>query len=118
MAFDIETTKAPLKFPDQAVDQVMMISYMIDGQGFLITNREIVSEDIDDFEYTPKEGYEGPFTIFNEADEVFLFYYQNSPVLMILSSRRPQSDASSNTSERQSQQSWQPSTETFSISLS
>ncbi|KAH9829902.1 DNA polymerase epsilon subunit 1 [Rhodofomes roseus] len=69
MAFDIETTKAPLKFPDQQIDQVMMISYMIDGQGFLITNREIVSEDIEDFEYTPKEGYEGPFTIFNEADE-------------------------------------------------
>ena len=69
MAFDIETTKAPLKFPDQAIDQIMMSSYMIDGQGFLITNRDIVSEDIDDFEYTPKEGYEGPFTIFNEADE-------------------------------------------------
>lgn len=70
MAFDIETTKAPLKFPDQQIDQVMMISYMIDGQGFLITNREIVSEDIEDFEYTPKEGYEGPFTVFNESDEV------------------------------------------------
>jgi DNA polymerase epsilon subunit 1 len=73
MAFDIETTKAPLKFPDQAIDQVMMISYMVDGQGYLITNRDIVSEDIDDFEYTPKEGYEGPFIIFNEPDEVFLF---------------------------------------------
>ena len=70
MAYDIETTKAPLKFPDQAIDQVMMISYMIDGQGYLITNREIVSEDIEDFEYTPKEGYEGPFIVFNEADEV------------------------------------------------
>ncbi|THH04963.1 hypothetical protein EW145_g5144 [Phellinidium pouzarii] len=69
MAYDIETTKAPLKFPDQAIDQVMMISYMIDGQGFLITNREIVSEDIEDFEYTPKEGLDGPFTVFNEADE-------------------------------------------------
>ncbi|KAG8816446.1 DNA polymerase epsilon catalytic subunit [Serendipita sp. 399] len=69
MAYDIETTKAPLKFPDQAVDQVMMISYMIDAQGYLIVNRDIVSEDIDDFEYTPKEGYEGPFTTFNEADE-------------------------------------------------
>ncbi|KAF8586771.1 DUF1744-domain-containing protein [Ramaria rubella] len=69
MAYDIETTKAPLKFPDQAIDQVMMISYMIDGQGFLITNREIVSEDIEDFEYTPKDGYDGPFTIFNEPDE-------------------------------------------------
>lgn len=69
MAYDIETTKAPLKFPDQAIDQVMMISYMIDGQGYLITNREIVSEDIEDFEYTPREGYEGPFTCFNEPDE-------------------------------------------------
>lgn len=70
MAYDIETTKAPLKFPDQAIDQVMMISYMVDGQGYLITNREIVSEDIEDFEYTPKDGYEGPFIIFNEPDEV------------------------------------------------
>lgn len=74
MAFDIETTKAPLKFPDQAIDQVMMISYMVDGQGYLITNREIVSEDIDDFEYTPKEGYEGPFIVFNEPDEVSLAF--------------------------------------------
>lgn len=72
MAFDIETTKAPLKFPDQIIDQVMMISYMVDGQGYLITNREIVSEDIEDFEYTPKEGYDGPFIIFNEKDEVVL----------------------------------------------
>lgn len=69
MAYDIETTKAPLKFPDQAVDQVMMISYMIDGQGYLIVNRDIVSEDIEDFEYTPKDGYEGPFMTFNERDE-------------------------------------------------
>lgn len=69
MAFDIETTKAPLKFPDQAIDQVMMISYMVDGQGYLITNRDIVSEEIDDFEYTPKPGYEGPFIVFNEPDE-------------------------------------------------
>ena len=106
MAFDIETTKLPLKFPDAESDQIMMMSYMIDGQvsfisftvvmyysfnccvcvcvcvcqfnltcvsflkGFLITNREIVSEDIEDFEFTPKPEYEGPFTIFNEDDEV------------------------------------------------
>jgi DNA polymerase epsilon subunit 1 len=69
LAFDIETTKLPLKFPDQLIDQVMMISYMIDGQGFLITNREIVSEDIADFDYTPKAEYEGPFMIFNEPNE-------------------------------------------------
>ncbi|KAF6066675.1 DNA polymerase B, exonuclease domain family protein [Candida albicans] len=41
LAFDIETTKAPLKFPDAKIDQIMMISYMIDGL----------------------------FTIFNEPDE-------------------------------------------------
>jgi DNA polymerase epsilon subunit 1 len=32
LAFDIETTKLPLKFPDPATDQIFMISYMIDGQ--------------------------------------------------------------------------------------
>ncbi|KAH8693014.1 DNA polymerase epsilon catalytic subunit A [Talaromyces proteolyticus] len=69
LAFDIETTKLPLKFPDAVIDQIMMISYMIDGNGFLITNREIVSEDINDFEYTPKPEYNGPFLIFNEPDE-------------------------------------------------
>ncbi|KAG9339579.1 hypothetical protein JZ751_023470 [Albula glossodonta] len=72
LAFDIETTKLPLKFPDAETDQIMMISYMIDGQGYLITNREIVSEDIDDFEFTPKPEYEGPFTVFNEPDEASL----------------------------------------------
>ncbi|EDO19087.1 hypothetical protein Kpol_2000p54 [Vanderwaltozyma polyspora DSM 70294] len=72
LAFDIETTKAPLKFPVSSVDQIMMISYMIDGEGYLITNREIISEDIDDFEYTPKPEYQGIFTIFNEVDELAL----------------------------------------------
>uniref|UniRef100_A0A2I3M0C5 DNA polymerase epsilon catalytic subunit n=1 Tax=Papio anubis TaxID=9555 RepID=A0A2I3M0C5_PAPAN len=72
LAFDIETTKLPLKFPDAETDQIMMISYMIDGQGYLITNREIVSEDIEDFEFTPKPEYEGPFSVFNEPDEAHL----------------------------------------------
>ena len=44
LAFDIETTKLPLKFPDANIDQIMMVSYMIDGQGYLITNREIISQ--------------------------------------------------------------------------
>ena len=100
-AYDIETTKLPLKFPDAASDQIMMISYMIDGQvsiivtkdnlfwlridasfyhwlgliiqGYLICNREIVSTDVEDFEYTPRPEFEGPFIVFNEPDEV-LFY--------------------------------------------
>lgn len=66
-AFDIETTKLPLKFPDAEIDSIMMISYMVDGQGYLIINRECVSEDIEDFEFTPKPEYPGPFKIFNET---------------------------------------------------
>nr|XP_003707004.1 PREDICTED: DNA polymerase epsilon catalytic subunit A [Megachile rotundata] len=69
LAYDIETTKLPLKFPDANMDQIMMISYMIDGQGYLITNREIISCDIEDFEYTPKPEFEGFFKIFNEPNE-------------------------------------------------
>jgi DNA polymerase epsilon subunit 1 len=68
-AFDIECTKLPLQFPNAAYDQVFMISYMIDGQGYLIINREIVSEDVADFEYTPKPEFKGPFRVFNERDE-------------------------------------------------
>lgn len=42
-------------------------------QGFLICNREIVSQDVEDFEYTPRPEFEGPFTVFNEQDEVRQF---------------------------------------------
>ncbi|XP_018496572.1 DNA polymerase epsilon catalytic subunit A [Galendromus occidentalis] len=69
LAYDIETSKLPLKFPDSASDQIMMISYMIDGHGYLITNKEIVSENVEDFEYTPKPEFQGQFTIFNEENE-------------------------------------------------
>ncbi|PZC77848.1 hypothetical protein B5X24_HaOG202959 [Helicoverpa armigera] len=72
LAFDIETTKLPLKFPDSQTDQIMMISYMIDGQGYLITNREIISVDVEDFEYTPKPEFEGQFIVFNEENELGL----------------------------------------------
>eukprot|EP00892_Ulva_mutabilis_P006158 jgi/Ulvmu1/3914/UM018_0137.1 len=68
-AFDIETTKLPLHFPNAEHDQVFMISYMVDKQGYLIVNREVVGDDIDGFEYTPKPEFQGPFEIFNEADE-------------------------------------------------
>uniref|UniRef100_A0A0N5A7C7 DNA polymerase epsilon catalytic subunit n=1 Tax=Parastrongyloides trichosuri TaxID=131310 RepID=A0A0N5A7C7_PARTI len=69
LAFDIETTKMPLKFPDSDHDQIMMISYMIDGEGYLIVNRNIVANDIHDFSYSPKPEFSGNFTIFNEEDE-------------------------------------------------
>lgn len=53
----------------------MMISYMVDKQGYLILNREIVSQDSEDFEYSPKQEYPGPFHVFNEPDEVAVFNY-------------------------------------------
>lgn len=70
LAFDIETTKAPLKFPDSKFDEIMMISYIIDDKGFLITNRTVVGDDVENFEYAPKPEYDvGEFTVFNEPDE-------------------------------------------------
>eukprot|EP00980_Cylindrotheca_fusiformis_P026149 scaffold15472_cov117-Cylindrotheca_fusiformis.AAC.13 len=74
LAFDIECSKAPLKFPNADMDEIYMISYMVsDGRGtpkgFLICSRTIVSQDVSDFEYTPKPSYPGPFSIFNEKDE-------------------------------------------------
>jgi len=72
LAFDIECTKSPLKFPSAERDEIFMISYMVDGTGFLIISRTVVAEDIDDFEYSPKPQFPGPFAIFNEVDEVAL----------------------------------------------
>ncbi|CAG8498932.1 2908_t:CDS:10 [Diversispora eburnea] len=69
LAYDIETSKKPLNFPDADFDSIMMISYMVDGRGYLITNREIVSEDIEEIEYSPTPAYEGHFKIFNELNE-------------------------------------------------
>ena len=40
--------------------------------GYLIINREVVSEDIESFEYTPKPDFPGPFEVFNEPDELSL----------------------------------------------
>jgi len=71
-AFDIETTKLPLQFPNAEYDQVFMISYMIDKQGYLIINKEVVGADIEDFEYSPKPEFEGPFKVFNAPNEAAL----------------------------------------------
>lgn len=40
-----------------------MISYMVDKQGYLIVNRDVVGGDISDFEYTPKPEFQGPFKV-------------------------------------------------------
>ncbi len=118
MAYDIETSKQPLKFPDQLTDQIMMISYMIDEHGYLITNREIVSEDIEDFEYTPKDEYEGEFTVFNEPDEVGLLPCVSYPSLMCSLLSPPSFADGLSTSEMPDQPSWRPTTAIVSISLS
>jgi DNA polymerase epsilon subunit 1 len=70
LAYDIETTKLPLKFPNSEIDHIMMISYMVDGQGYLIINRAIISADVEDFEFTPRPEFEGPFIVYNEEDEL------------------------------------------------
>jgi DNA polymerase epsilon subunit 1 len=84
LAFDIECTKAPLKFPSAEYDEIFMISYMVSSssaanhnngnnsntpQGYLIVSRSIVSQDISDFDYTPQTNYPGPFHIYNEINE-------------------------------------------------
>ena len=69
LAFDIETSKPPMKFPDAKFDSIIMISYIYEGQGFLIVNRAIVGSDVQDFRYTPKPEYDAYFTVFNESDE-------------------------------------------------
>ena len=61
--------EAAAEVPDAEFDQVFMISYMLDGQGYLIINREVVGADVDDFEYSPKPEYPGPFIVWNEPDE-------------------------------------------------
>lgn len=58
-----------MRFPNPEFDQVFMISYMLDKQGFLIINREVVSQDITSFEYNPKADFASSFTVFNEQDE-------------------------------------------------
>ena len=58
-----------MKFPDADIDQIMLISYVIDEQTFLIVNREIISEDISEFTFCPTKDLMFPVTIFNESNE-------------------------------------------------
>lgn len=76
-AFDIECCKQPLKFPDPKLvqDEIFMISYMVNREGFLLINRKIVAEDISDFEYSPREEFTGTFKVVNLQDEKELLIY-------------------------------------------
>lgn len=40
---------------------------------FLFVLREILSADVEDFEFTPKPEYEGKFEVFNAPNEVSVF---------------------------------------------
>lgn len=70
-AWDIECYKAPLKFPDVETDEVILISVMFNGQGYLIVNRCVVARDITEFSYHPCDEMSGagPFKVFNEQSE-------------------------------------------------
>ena len=54
MAYDIETSKAPLKFPDAEKDCIMMISLMFDGEAYLIVNLGFCGQEVGSFYYSPK----------------------------------------------------------------
>jgi DNA polymerase epsilon subunit 1 len=69
LAFDIETTKQPLKFPDSEIDEIMLISYVVDGEACLIVNRETISKDIKEFNYAPYKDIDYDIVIYNEPDE-------------------------------------------------
>lgn len=70
VAWDIETYKQPLKFPNADNDPIIMISMMIDdGDGIQLCNRKIISQDIDNFVYKPTDKYVGEFIIENCIDE-------------------------------------------------
>ncbi|CAJ0840170.1 8436_t:CDS:10 [Entrophospora sp. SA101] len=71
LAFDIEVATPPKLFPNHHRDEIMMLSYMFNNDGFLITNRSIVSKDIDPLSYSPMN-HEYNFTIFNEKNEELL----------------------------------------------
>ena len=45
--------------------------------------REIIAADVEDFEYTPKPEFEGPFEVFNEPDEEALIrrFFEHIQVL-------------------------------------
>ena len=72
LAFDIETTKLPNKFPDAKIDHVMMISIMVEAQAILIINRAICGQDVTEFTYDPdptKKEYKCNVKVYNEKTE-------------------------------------------------
>ena len=56
-----------------------MISYMLDGLGHLICNREIISEDVQDFDFTPRPEFPGHFEVHNLKNELdcITFFFEH-----------------------------------------
>lgn len=71
-AYDIETYKLPLKFPNPDNDPIIMISIRTESNGYLIINREYVSQDIKSFSYAPKPELKTEFIVYNEKNEEML----------------------------------------------
>lgn len=71
LAWDIETHKDPLKFPDAERDAVMCISYQTESGGFLLVNREYFSSSIRNFRYSPTSTgeYAASFKCYNFWNE-------------------------------------------------
>lgn len=47
----------------------MMVSLTCAETNFLITNREIVGDDVVPFEYAPKPEFDKPMQVYNEINE-------------------------------------------------
>ncbi|KAK2962332.1 putative DNA polymerase epsilon catalytic subunit A [Blattamonas nauphoetae] len=83
-AFDIECTKEPLKFPDMEKDEIMMISFMLESQGYLLINGSVVGSNtknfdgIEDFEFKPSDDFPSTFfeclTYANEQEMLRAWY--------------------------------------------
>ncbi|CAD8196110.1 unnamed protein product [Paramecium pentaurelia] len=69
LAFDIETYKQPLKFPDAKNDQIMMISITHSQNSILITNMQTLGQEVQSFDYAPKPEFATQAIIYNEPDE-------------------------------------------------
>ncbi|CAD8121665.1 unnamed protein product [Paramecium sonneborni] len=69
LAFDIETYKQPLKFPDSKNDPIMMISITHSQNSILITNMQKLGQEVQPFDYAPKPEFSTNVIIYNESDE-------------------------------------------------
>lgn len=71
LAFDIETSKDPFKFPEKEKDVVMMISIMYEGEAILIINNGYCGQPVESFEYEPelKPEYKCHVEVYNTSSE-------------------------------------------------